>query len=92
MRLIHHLGLGVWSFLASPAAGLVESARSRGPQPFAAGVVSGTQSLLSNLVFAFSNATAKMSGAARKGLLVLGVNRMDPSGTFSFTKDCLKFL
>lgn len=45
VRLFHHLGLGVWSFLASPAAGLVESARSRGPRHFLAGLASGTRGL-----------------------------------------------
>lgn len=83
VRLFHHLGLGVWSFLASPAAGmgswrggrawervptgrgapragplarptrpapcphagLVESARQRGPRQFFSGVASGTRGL-----------------------------------------------
>lgn len=66
MRLFHHLGAGVWSFLASPAAGLVEGARGRAPERFAAGLAAGLRGLLSNTVYAFSNATAKMSGAARK--------------------------
>ena len=65
-RLIHHLGLGVWSFLASPASGLVEGARRGAPERIAAGVVDGTRSLVTNTVYAFSNATAKMSGTARK--------------------------
>ncbi len=65
-RLIHHLGLGVWSFLASPASGLVEGARRGAPERIAAGVVDGTRSLITNTVYAFSNATAKMSGTARK--------------------------
>ena len=50
VRMIHHLGLGVWAFLASPAAGLVASARG----------------LLAHVVFAVSNASAKWSGAMRK--------------------------
>jgi hypothetical protein len=66
VRLVHHLGLGVWSFLASPAAGLVQSARGRGPRHLFAGVWSGTAALLRNVIFALSNATAKASGAARK--------------------------
>ncbi len=66
VRLFHHLGAGVWSFLASPAAGLVEGARGRAPQRLAAGIAAGLRGLLSNTVYGFSNATAKMSGAARK--------------------------
>ena len=65
-RLIHHLGLGVWSFLASPASGLVEGARRGAPERIAAGMLDGTRGLITNTVYAFSNATAKMSGAARK--------------------------
>ena len=30
-RLLHHLGLGFWSFLAEPTAGLLQASR-RGPQ------------------------------------------------------------
>lgn len=29
-RLLHHLGLGVWSFLAEPAAGLLRTTRGGG--------------------------------------------------------------
>lgn len=65
-RLIHHLGLGVWSFLASPASGLVEGARSGAPERIAAGMLDGTRGLITNTVYAFSNATAKMTGTARK--------------------------
>lgn len=65
-KLIHHLGLGVWSFLASPASGLVEGARRGAPERIAAGMLDGTRGLITNTVYAFSNATAKMSGAARK--------------------------
>ena len=65
-RLIHHLGLGVWSFLASPASGLVEGARRGAPERIAAGMLDGTRGLITNTVYAFSNATAKMSGTARK--------------------------
>ncbi len=65
-RLIHHLGLGVWSFLASPASGLVEGARRGAPERIAAGMLDGTRSLITNTIYAFSNATAKMSSTARK--------------------------
>jgi len=64
--MIHHLGLGVWAFLASPAAGLVASARGRGPLRFATGLVDGVRGLLAHVVFAVSNASAKWSGAMRK--------------------------
>ena len=73
VRLFHHLGLGVWSFLASPAAGLVESARKRGIQQFLTGFVTGTKGLFENVVFALSNAAAKGAGAARKAIVVLGL-------------------
>lgn len=65
-KLIHHLGLGVWAFLASPASGLVEGARRGAPERIAAGMLAGTRGLIANTVYAFSNATAKMSGTARK--------------------------
>jgi hypothetical protein len=64
--MIHHLGLGVWAFLASPAAGLVASARGRGPLRFATGLADGVRGLLAHVVFAVSNASAKWSGAMRK--------------------------
>eukprot|EP00887_Chlorella_sp_A99_P007395 scaffold2.g7395.t1 len=79
VRLFHHLGLGVWSFLANPAAGLVESARQRGPAQFFWGLASGTQGLFQNVVFAFSNAASKGSAAARKAITVLGLEGYDSS-------------
>lgn len=66
VSIFHHLGLGFWSFLSHPAAGLVESARGQGPQRIAAGFAGGLQSLVSNTIFAFSSAAAKASGSARK--------------------------
>lgn len=66
VRLFHHLGLGVWSFLAYPAVGLVDSARGRGPWRIIAGVQEGCSSLIGNVVFAISNATAKGSAALRQ--------------------------
>lgn len=59
----------------SARAGLVESARQRGPRQFVAGVASGTRELVANVVFAFSNAATKASGAARKFIVVLGLDR-----------------
>ena len=66
VRLFHHLGLGVWSFLAHPAVGLVDSARGRGPLRFVVGLQEGFSSLVGNFVFAISNATAKASAAMRQ--------------------------
>ena len=66
MSLFHHLGLGFWSFLVNPAAGLVESAQGKGPQRIAVGFVEGFHSLIANIVYAFSNATVKASTSARK--------------------------
>ena len=66
MRLFHHLGLGVWAFLAQPAAGLVDTARGAGPLRFLRSLVEGCEALLSNTLFALSNATAKASTALRK--------------------------
>ena len=66
MSIFHHLGLGFWSFLANPAAGLVGGARGQGGQRIVQGFMGGVQSLLGNTVFAFSNATAKAAGSARK--------------------------
>ena len=63
-RLVHHLGLGVWALLASPAAGLVQSARGQGPGRAAAGLALGLRSAAANTIFAVANAAAKMSGAA----------------------------
>lgn len=66
VSVFHHLGLGFWSLLANPAAGLVQSARGQGPQHFAAGLRSGLSSLVGNVVFAFGSATAKASSSAKK--------------------------
>ena len=66
VRLFHHLGLGVWAFLAQPAAGLVDTARGAGPLRLLSGLADGCQDLLGNTLFAFSNATAKASTALRK--------------------------
>lgn len=70
MSIFHHLGLGFWSFLANPAAGLVGGVRGQGGQRIVQGFTGGIQSLLGNTVFAFSNATAKAAGSAQKVPLV----------------------
>ena len=54
---------------------LLQSARGRGLAYFVEGVRAGTASLVGNTVFAFSNATTKMSGAVRKGLLTIGLDQ-----------------
>ena len=66
MRLFHHLGLGVWAFLAQPAAGFVDSARGAGPLRFFSSLAAGCQDLINNTLFALSNATAKATAALRK--------------------------
>lgn len=75
VSLLHHLGLGVWAFVSAPAAGLVESARQRGPRQFLLGLLYGTRGLLQNVIFAVSNAATKASGAARKAIVVWGLDR-----------------
>jgi len=54
---------------------VLQSARGRGLAYFVDGVRSGTAALVGNTVFAFSNATTKMSGAVRKGLLTIGLDQ-----------------
>lgn len=66
VRLFHHLGLGVWAFLAQPAAGFVDSARGAGPLRFFSSLAAGFQDLVNNTIFALSNATAKATAALRK--------------------------
>jgi hypothetical protein len=78
--LVHHLGLGVWALVAGPAAGLVESARARGPRQFVAGVLRGGQGLAVNVVFAAANAATKAAGAARKAIVVWGLERCAAPG------------
>lgn len=73
--MIHHLGLGVWSFLASPAQGLKESTQGGGlnlPR-LLDGFVEGSRSLASNVALAASTATSKTTETARRGLVSLGL-------------------
>lgn len=73
--MIHHLGLGVWSFLASPAQGLKESTQGGGlnlPR-LLDGFVEGSRSLASNVALAVSTATSKTTETARRGLISLGL-------------------
>lgn len=73
VRLVHHLGLGVWSLFSNPASAALgeTSNRLEIPQRVLFGFVMGLRSLLSNTIYAFSNATAKLSLTARKGLVLL---------------------
>ncbi|KFM26705.1 Methionine gamma-lyase [Auxenochlorella protothecoides] len=75
IRLVHHLGLGVWSVLASPAAGLVESARSRAPAQLLLGLAEGPRAAAAHFAFALSNAAGKTTAAARKAMSALGLDR-----------------
>lgn len=74
VRLIHHLGLGVWSLFANPAYALVD-AEQKGLYSLFLGISSGLQSFLLNTIFGFSNATVKMSLAAGKSLAILGLEK-----------------
>ncbi len=87
VSLLQHLGAGVWTFVSAPAEGLLASARALGPRQFLLGVLRGTQGLLLNVVFAISNATTKAAGAARKAIVVWGLDRQDePLGAGSFRR------
>jgi hypothetical protein len=91
---IHHLQLGVWSFLASPAQGLKESTQGGGlnlPR-LVDGFVEGSRSLASNVVLAFSTATAKTTNAARKGLINLGLDKLEATGQLATQQHCAPFL
>jgi len=87
VSLLQHLGAGVWTFVSAPAEGLLASARALGPRQFLLGVIRGTQGLLLNVIFAISNATTKAAGAARKAIVVWGLDRQDePLGAGSFRR------
>jgi len=91
---IHHLQLGVWSFLASPAQGLKESTQGGGlnlPR-LVDGFVEGSRSLASNVVLAVSTATAKTTNAARKGLINLGLDKLEATGQLVTQQHCAPFL
>ena len=82
LSVIHHLGLGVWSFLASPAQGLKESTQGGGlnlPR-LLDGFVEGCSSLASNVALAVSTATSKTTETARRGLISLGLDKLEATG------------
>lgn len=79
MSVLHHLGLGVWSFLASPAQGIMESTQGGGlnlPR-LLGGFVQGCHSLTNNVLLAFTTSTAKTASAVRRGLVSLGLDRQE---------------
>ncbi len=93
LSVIHHLQLGVWSFLASPAQGLKESTQGGGlnlPR-LVDGFVEGSRSLASNVVLAVSTATAKTTNAARKGLINLGLDKLEATGQLASQQHCAPF-
>ena len=82
LSVLHHLGLGVWSFLASPAQGLKESTQGGGlnlPR-LIDGFVEGSRSLASNVALAVSTATSKTTETARRGLISLGLDKLEATG------------
>lgn len=82
MSVLHHLGLGVWSFLASPAQGIIESTQGGGfnlPR-LLSGFVQGCHSLTNNVVLAFTTSTVKIASAVRRGLASLGLDNMQATG------------
>lgn len=89
-RLLHHLNLGVWSFLSEPAAGLLTTARGGSLAALPQGVAAGTAALAANTVFAFSNAAAKLLTSWRRSLL-LAVRSSWPQyrATYPYPQLCL---
>ncbi len=87
-EVIHHLGLGIWSFLASPAQGLRESTQGGGlnlPR-LINGFAEGSRSLTSNVVLAVSTATSKTTATARRGLISMGLDKLEATGQ---SADCI---
>ncbi|XP_022960657.1 uncharacterized protein LOC111461381 isoform X1 [Cucurbita moschata] len=64
MGFARRLGIGIRDFLSVPAKSVLQS-----PTGLITGMVQGTTSLLSNTVYAFSDATTQFSKAARKGIV-----------------------
>ena len=87
MSVLHHLGLGVWSFLASPAQGIMESTQGGGlnlPR-LLGGFVQGCHSLTNSVILAFTTSTAKIASAVRRGLTSLGLEKLEPTGVFGIS-------
>ncbi|XP_058105019.1 intermembrane lipid transfer protein VPS13 isoform X6 [Magnolia sinica] len=64
MGFARNVGLGLKDFLSVPAKGVLQS-----PTGLITGMAQGTKSLLSNTVYAVSNAATQFSKAAHKGIL-----------------------
>jgi len=85
--LVTHLSQGLYAFVANPATGLMETVRrKRGPGEVVMGLVAGTEALFRNVVFALSNAAAKGAGAARKAIVVLGLEERRDLNQVSLTR------
>ncbi|KAL3675991.1 hypothetical protein R1sor_025939 [Riccia sorocarpa] len=66
---IRSVASGVWEFVSAPATSIVQS-----PTELVRGLAYGTRSLVTNTVFAFSNAATRFSRAARKGMTVFALD------------------
>ncbi len=80
LRVVQHVGAGVYALISQPAAGLLESAQGGPWSRVLEGLALGTQGLLLHCVYAVSNATAKMSIGLRKALAGLGLEGGDVQG------------
>ncbi|KAK9859292.1 hypothetical protein WJX84_004797 [Apatococcus fuscideae] len=74
MRVVHHLGFGLYSFLMQPAAGFVSS-RQQGLSAILHGLEEGVKALVSNVIIAVTNATAKATSQGRRSLAFFGLEQ-----------------
>ncbi|KAL8217291.1 hypothetical protein R6Q57_024128 [Mikania cordata] len=74
MGFARSVGLGIKDFLSVPARSFMQS-----PAGLITGVAQGTSSLLSNTVYAISDATTQVSRAAHKGIVAFTMD--DPTAT-----------
>ncbi|KAK9079002.1 hypothetical protein SSX86_000671 [Deinandra increscens subsp. villosa] len=74
MGFARSVGLGIRDFLSVPARSFMQS-----PAGLITGVAQGTTSLLSNTVYAISDATTQVSRAAHKGIVAFTMD--DPTAT-----------
>ncbi|MFS8005994.1 putative vacuolar protein sorting-associated protein [Helianthus anomalus] len=74
MGFARSVGLGIKDFLSVPARSFMQS-----PAGLITGVAQGTTSLLSNTVYAISDATTQVSRAAHKGIVAFTMD--DPTST-----------
>lgn len=82
MSVLHHLGLGVWSFLASPAQGIIDSTQGGtfNVARLLGGFVEGCHNLTSSIILAFTTSTVKTASAMRRGFASLGLDMQDATG------------